>query len=227
MRKFSLKKEYGGIEVEAVFILPIAILSTILLLFLSLFMFQRANLQASLETALVYYKNTITDAHVKQNEKMKYVKTENSSVASGNSYSVEDSLNPYRGILGTGYKSLASEMDFEEYFRSIAKGMLFDENMSFDVKVTNYVLFKRMEVTVTQKIKAPINFDLLGVNNELTISATSQVNIVDHDDMIRNVDYAIDIVEDTKLGNLARDFASKFGVIYGQFTSALGIEQGK
>jgi len=224
MNRIGSKKEYGGIEVEAVFIMPIAVLSTILLLYLSLFMFQRANLQAGLETALVYYKNTITDAHVTQNEVVSYVKTETSSTASGNSYEVEGSLNPYRGILGTGYKSLESTTDFEKYFRSIAGGMLFDDNMTFTVDVKNYALFKRMDVTVTQIVDAPIDFGLLGLGNKLEITATSQVNLVDHDDMIRNVDYAIDIVEDTKLGELAKSFATKFGEWYNKFLEVLEVK---
>ena len=49
------QKEKGHIAVEAIIILPIAVLSTLLLLYLSLFLFQRASLQAALETTLVYY----------------------------------------------------------------------------------------------------------------------------------------------------------------------------
>lgn len=58
------QKEKGHIAVEAIIILPIAVLSTLLLLYLSLFLFQRASLQAALETTLVYYKNTVTDTYV-------------------------------------------------------------------------------------------------------------------------------------------------------------------
>lgn len=38
------KKERGHVAVEAVIILPIAVLSTLLLLYLALFLFQRASL---------------------------------------------------------------------------------------------------------------------------------------------------------------------------------------
>ncbi len=58
------KKNGGHVAVEAVIILPIAVLSTLLLLYLALFLFQRASLQAALETTLVYYKNTVTDTYV-------------------------------------------------------------------------------------------------------------------------------------------------------------------
>ena len=67
------QKEKGHIAVEAIIILPIAVLSTLLLLYLSLFLFQRASLQAALETTLVYYKNTVTDTYVTKNVEMETI----------------------------------------------------------------------------------------------------------------------------------------------------------
>ena len=46
------KREDGMVVVEAMIILPIAILSVVLLLYLSLYLFQRANLQAGLEISV-------------------------------------------------------------------------------------------------------------------------------------------------------------------------------
>jgi len=226
MRKFGLKKEYGGIEVEAIFILPIAILSTVLLLYLSLFLFQKANLQASLETALIYYKNAITDAHVTHNEELSYVMTESSSLASGNSYAADEPLNPYRGIISLGLaRELENKEAFEKYFRSVTGKMLFDDDLVFDVKFSNYVLFKQMTVTATQTVKSPISFETLGVDNTYEISATAMVNLVDHDDMIRNVDFVIDIVEDTKFGKMIEGFGDKIKGGYDKFKAMLKMEE--
>lgn len=227
MRKFGLKKEYGGIEVEAVFILPIAIISTILLLYLSLFMFQRANLQAGLETALIYYKNAITDAHVTKNEELTYTVTESSSLASGNFYAADEPLNPYRGLITLGLnQEMENKEAFEKYFKSVAGNMLFDDDLEIvDVTFTNYVLFKQMSVTVTQTVESPISFELLGVDNTYEISATAMVNLVDHDDMIRNVDFVIDIVEDTKFGELVNDFGDKIKAGYDKFKQMLKMEE--
>ncbi|MBQ8231848.1 MAG: pilus assembly protein [Lachnospiraceae bacterium] len=223
MKKKNSRKECGSVAVEATIILPIAILSVILLLYLSLFMFQRANLQACLETTLVYYKNTVTDTYVTKNNTLEYTLTEESSMASGNSYSATEPLNPYRGLFGDGH-NLGDEDAFEAYFRSVAGNMLFDDNLTLTVDYSNYVIFKQLEVTATQIVDAPIDFSILGVDNEYEISAAARVNVIDHDDMIRNVDYAIDIVEDTKLGELARNFASKFGELYGEMKKTLGVE---
>ena len=55
MKKSGCLNEQGSVAVEAVVILPLAVLSVVFLLYLSLFLFQRANLQAALETSIVYY----------------------------------------------------------------------------------------------------------------------------------------------------------------------------
>lgn len=49
---------------EAAVIFPAAILMVIILLYLSIILFQKANLHAGLETALTYYKSTVTDMYV-------------------------------------------------------------------------------------------------------------------------------------------------------------------
>ena len=56
------KKEKGYIFVEAVLVFPVCILIILALYYAAIFMCQRANLQASLQTALTYYK--IGRAHV-------------------------------------------------------------------------------------------------------------------------------------------------------------------
>lgn len=222
MRKNSLKSECGLVVVEATIILPIAILSVILLLYLSLFLFQRANLQACLETTLVYYKNTLTDTYVTKNSSLEYVQSGNSTMANGNSYRIDGPLNPYRGLLGDGH-SIGDEGAFSEYFHSVAGNMIFDDNLSLTIDYSNYVILKQLKVTATQTVKAPIDFSLIGVDNEYVISAAARVSVIDHEDMIRNVDYAIDLIEDTKLGEFARNFASKFSEAYGKMRDKLGL----
>ena len=54
----ALKDQKGDVVVEAAVIFPAAILMVIILLYLSIILFQKANLQAGLETALTYYKST-------------------------------------------------------------------------------------------------------------------------------------------------------------------------
>ena len=111
----SENREQGAVEVEAAVILPLACLSVFLLLYLSLFLFQRASLQACLETSLVYYKNTVTDTFVKKKETLSDEDGEGSSIKLGNDYTEPVPLSPYRNMFGDG-GGLNSEEGFERYF---------------------------------------------------------------------------------------------------------------
>lgn len=224
MRKNKYGKECGMVAVEATVILPIAIVSVILLLCLSLIMFQRANLQAGLETTLVYYKNSLTDTFVIRNDTLE-LDTSNSEqwMASGNSYVAEEPLNPYRGLFGVS-GTIENMQDFEKYFNSAAGNMLFDENLTLTVDYSNYIVFEQIKVTAVQTIKSPISLSILGLDDTFHITATARVNAVDHDSLIRNADYAIDLLEDTKIGEYAQDFAGKISEFYNKMKMKLGVD---
>jgi len=214
-------KERGSVEIEAMIILPIAILSVAMLLYLSLFLFQRANLQASLETAIVYYKDTVTDTYVRKSDQVRYTTADGSRMGVGNSYSAQEPLSPYRGMFGDG-GDLNSQAAFEQYFHSIAGKMLFKDGLTLSIDYTNYVFLKQFEVTATQEVSFPLELGLLGVGEDYKISATARVAVVDHDSTIRNVDYAIDLLEDTKLGEIAKNFGAKIAEAYGKMKELLG-----
>lgn len=211
------RKEQGHIAVEAIILLPIAVLSTLLLLYLALFLFQRASLQAALETTLVYYKNTVTDTYVTRNSEMEYTEGEDYQIGAGNSYSAEYPLSPYRGIFGDNLQK-----DYEKYFRSTAQRILYRDDLNLTIDKTNYILFNQFEVTATQMVSSPLDFSILGIDNQYKISATARVAVVDHDSLIRNGDYAISLIKDTKLGEMARNFAGKISAAYTKLKEILG-----
>ena len=219
MNQKKKRQELGSVEVEATFIFPIMILCILLLLYLSLFLFQRANLQATLETALLYYKNTLTDTYVTRNDEMQYTMSEGAYIGYANSYSADAPLNPYRWVDGEDN----SAGNFEAYFMSVAKNMLYDDNMTISFDYTNYLLLKEIVVTVEQVVEIPINLEILGVDNTYVISATARMVAVDHDDTIRNIDYVIDIVEDTKVGDFIANIGANIAKYYGEFEAALGL----
>lgn len=45
---------------------------------------------------------------------------------------------------------------------------------------------------------------------------------MDHDNIIRDVDYAICLLKDTKLGEMAKNLASKVSEAYGKIKKVLG-----
>lgn len=221
MRMCGKKKERGAVEVEVTVILPVAILSVAMLLYLSLFLFQRANLQACLETALVYYKNEVTDTYVTKDSQVGYVKNEDSYMGAGNSYSVTGPLDPYLGTFGDK-GNLNDDDAFKTYFFSVAGRMLFSDNLSLSIDYSNYVLLKQFEVTAAQEVSFPLDLSILGIGKEYQITATARVAVSDHESMIRNVDYAIDLLEDTKLGEMAKGLAQKVGDAYKKLKELLG-----
>ena len=214
------KKESGQVVVEATIILPIAILCVILLIYVSVFVFQKAILQAALETTVVYYKNTLTDTFIEQNAEVTYTTTEDGVSGIGNSYDASEPLNPYSKFLTFDKK--VSDEEFAKYFKSVEGNVLFEDDLSLSIDYSNYVLLKEIEVSAEQIVEFPIDFSIIGVDSKVNLSATAKVAVVDHDELIRNIDYAIDIVEDTKVGEMAQTIANKIAEVYSKMRECLG-----
>lgn len=215
------KGQQGAVEVEATIILPLAVLSVVFLLYLSLFLFQRANLQTVLETSIIYYKNPVTDTYVSRNSEVVYSVAEGNDIGAGNSYEVTGPLNPYRGMFGNA-AGIGSAADFEKYFYSVAGSMLFDDDLSLTISYHNNLIADEFEVTAVQKVTFPMDLSLIGVKKDYEISAAARVAVVDHDALIRNADYAIDLLKDTKLGEYAGKIASKVTAAYSKMKEILG-----
>lgn len=206
------KRENGEVVVEATIILPIAILCVILLLYISVFICQKAMLQAALETSVVYFKNTLTDNFVEQRAQMSYEDKEDGVSAIGNTYRTPEPLNPYEKFFLFNHK--VSKDEFIKYFKSVAGNLLFEDQLELDIHYSNYILFKEVEVTAEQVVAFPIDFSIIGVDREVNLSATARVAVADHDELIRNIDFAIDALEDTKLGEIVKNLSSKVTGLY-------------
>ena len=222
-RRKIVKDQKGSAAVEAIFILPITILLVVMLLFLSLFIYQRANLQAALETCLVYYKNSVTDTYVEKSGSVTY-SSGGEEVGVGNSYSAGEPLSPYRGMFGDS-QDLNSQSGFESYFKSITRGMLFNKNLSLTIKYQNGLVADKFQATATQTVKFPLDLTLIGIKDgEYKLTAASRVAVIDHDNLIRNADYAISLVKRTKIGEYAETISSKVQEAYGKFKEILGAK---
>lgn len=211
------KRQDGSVEVEAVFILPIAIISVVMLIYLSLFMFQRANLQAALETALIYYKPVISDTYVTKENKITY----KNHVGSGLDYEADQPLSPYRGMFGDG-NDLNDAQAFRTYMESAAGNMLFGKDIEVSICYENNLIADSVMATACQTIHFPLKFELLSMDGEYELKATARVSVVDHDMLIRNADYGVQLLSDTKLGEIARNFKTKVSEAYSSVKEKLG-----
>ena len=211
------KRQRGEVVVEATIILPIAILCVILLLYISVFICQKAMLQAALETSVVYFKNTLTDNFVEQRDELSYESKEDGVSAAGNDYTTPEPLNPYEKFFL--FYNKVSKDEFVKYFKSVAGNLLYEDCLELDIHYSNYILFKEVEVTAEQVVTFPIDFSMIGVDSEVNLSATARVAVADHDELIRNIDFAIDALEDTKLGEIVKNLSSKVTGLYNKLKS--------
>ena len=216
MRRFK-KDEQGTAMLEATLMLPFCMVMIVGVLYAALYLCQRANIQSNLETALLYYKAPESDTYVEAKAQMDY--SGNGLDAVGSNFGEIRYLNPYRFL----------EMDFNEgnyitFFRSICGHMFFDNGDNVDITAQrhNYVLYKTIEATATQTVKPPINLTWVGGPEEMTITVTGRVVINDGDDFIRNVDFAIDMLADTSLGQAVQNVADKAVELYDKFKDAFG-----
>lgn len=221
-KKKLYKNESGMAIVEATILLPVCIIMVVAIYYASIFMCQKANLQANLQNTLIYYKNVDSDTYVTLNtDNITYTLGENTVDADGNGYGTPKPLFPYRFF---GFKVEKSK--FEAFFRSMCGYMFFDtgSNVELSVTPTNYVIYKTITATATQTVKPAVSLRLIGLSDEFTIKATGKVVVTNGDDFIRNVDLVIDLVEDTKFGELVKNIGTKAGELYQSFKKTFKIE---
>lgn len=216
-----LKNQTGLAVVEATILLPFCMLMVISIYYASIFMCQKANLQANLQTALLYYKNVESDRYVEAKTNMSYSVYSGTIGAVGGSYSgASEFLFPYR-FFGMAFKN----RDFETFFHSICGHMFFDDgsNVILTSKSYNYVVYKTIEATATQTVKPAISFSALGIPDEMIISVTGKAVVNDADDLVNNIDFIVDILGNTEIGKKASELADKAVEIYGKFKEKFDI----
>ena len=197
MRRFGIfhKDERGLAIVEATILLPVCIIMVAAVYYASVFMCQKAN--------------------------MAYKREGQTIDADGSSYTTPTELFPYR-FFGFAFDS----GDFESFFRSMVGYMFFDtgDNITITSKSHNYIIYKTITANATQEVKPAISLSLVGVPNSFTLTVTGEAVVTDADDFIRNVDFAVDLVSDTKLGELAGNVAEKAESLYSSFREKFGLD---
>ncbi|MCM1543537.1 MAG: hypothetical protein NC121_20110 [Blautia sp.] len=212
------KSERGTAMVEATLMLPFCTIMIVGVFYAALYLCQKANIQSDLEIALIYYKAAESDTYVEAKSRMEY--NGSGLEAVGSNYGTARYLNPYRFFF-----MKFKENDYKSFFRSICGHMFFDtgENVEITARKHNYVFYKTIEATVTQTVRPPINLSMVGGPEEMTIEVTGEIVINDGDDFIRNVDFAIDMLADTKMGKFIQGIGQKAKGIYDKFKEVLHV----
>ncbi len=218
-KNHSLKKDERGMAiVEAAMILPICILMVLAVYYAAIFLCQKANLQANLQNALVYYKNADSDTYITLDANMAYNLDGTTVDGSASSYSKPLALFPYR-FFGMKF----NDRNFASFFHSMAGHMFFDDGTNIDLTVdtTNYVVYKSIKATVTQTVAPAIDLTMLGMPMALTIRASGEVVITNADDFIRNTDLIIDLVRETAFGEKVTEIVGKVVEFYNKLKQKL------
>lgn len=223
IHNFLFTSESGAAEiVEATILLPFCMIMVLALYYASIFMCQKANLQANVQNALIYYKNVDSDTFVEASGNMSYGENNRKISAAGSSYGSPAYKFPYRFFFMEFKKS-----EFESFFRSMCGHMFFDNgsNVELTVENKNYIVYKTITATATQTVKPAISLKIVGVPDSMTISVTGTVVITNGDDMIRNTDFVIDVVKQTLIGEKATELLNKVGGYYNTFKEKFGVDE--
>ena len=221
------KNESGEVIVEATLIFPVVILSILALLFAALFTAQKANLQANLQNALVYFKNSESDTFVTTLEGVAYNRGDGKYGAVGNQYDVppEGTVNgnqmfPYR-FLWMQFNS----NKFKQYFLKSCGNMFFydGKNVEVSVKSTNWVIYKKITASATQKMKIPFNTKMIGIDPEFDITVSAAVVVSDGDNFVRTTDMVVYLYNSTKFSKKVNEIIEKGVSFYEKFKEILGV----
>ena len=166
-RGIALRKksnETGALMVEAVIIYPIVIVVIAVMLMLGFVYFIRANMQSSLDMALMYYSHSLTD---------RYIDTGGGISANGEGGLYTGEYNKLKAV-PDGYINIYSEMldmsfkrvdtdeikaIFESNYRFLS--IPFSESFAspevkIDVKDNNYFVYRELEAVAVQELRIPV-----------------------------------------------------------------------
>lgn len=185
------KEEKGMIIVEATIVFPIIIVITLLLYFLSLYLFQIFYLQSACDIALTSTYHTLSDDNILvSNNEVIFVE--------------EYAVNPYDVLFVSGNERNEIDTIIKDKILNhmIFNNSLPDNGFEIETKVTNWIVYTDITVVVNGSIPIMPVLQIFGIDKvNYEYSATKYID--NHDEFVRNVDCAF------YLGNLIDE---KYGI---------------
>lgn len=204
----------GGAVVEAAMLFPIIILICAALVLLSIYMPLRAAMQRSTQYAATALATERSDTWLRFDpDTMSYYWLDDRDELS----------NVYAALLGSLVGTQGDDADDAEQTvlnlenKNILKP---SSDLTVEFGVVNYIVYKEIVVTAKREIPTPLNLTMFGIPREIELVVTSTAVVQNGDEFIRNMDLAVDILDD--LFNI-RDIFSSIEEICSMFTDFLGI----
>lgn len=222
MKNFFKDQRGAFLIVEAAIVYPVMLIMIMILLFYSMILTMKANMQSALETALIYYKRELTDTYVGFMDDL-----ENNSV-SETEYTRVVAPAGYSNIYKQLINEVASNPDAEKFekmffnnyrflnFSSGKKGSTFN---SSGIKVnldstTNFIIYRELNAAAEQTITLPFIKGMFGINNELKLKANAKIVVNDSVSVMRITDVVDYVIIKTgfneKLDSLFDENINKF-----------------
>lgn len=191
-------KNRGSFTVEAIIIVPLVFYILLMLIFLSLILYQQvfvnAVAQKASENGAATWKMVSKDLFYQQIQIKDF-----------------EESNLYWRIV---------DFDKKQKFEKVKEYIIYNldnyslyktkkENCTIDISLDDYVIYKKLNVKVTHKYKLPIGTLLskLGLTGNITLTSYSQSVINEPAEFIRNIDFAVDTItqiDESTGGNLEK-----------------------
>lgn len=189
--KLFVKDTGGDAVVEAAILFPIMIMIFAALVLLATYLPQRMLLQEAAQYAATAVATQAGDTYVAFDDNGNRIrKTPDISVY----------VTAFKGIFGGGIsRDHAGQIATHRAENAI---MPVSSRIDVDVKVTNFVVYREITVTLTQTVPMPVDLSFIGFPKELRLEQQASAVVQDGDEFVRNIDIAKDMMVwlDSKLG---------------------------
>lgn len=195
MRSLTADERGVATIIEGAVMIPVTTIMLVALLYAAIFACERAILQGNLHAALTYYKNPISDTYVTVRNQATYTNASGEMSMTAAGFEQVKSRCPYR-FLGRNI----NKAGFTDFYQSLSGRLMFNdwEHVSVGNLISqNFIVYRRLEARVSQDVSPAVSL-ALAKNGEsgMTIHCAAKVPVTDNDELIRNVDFVMDIVQE-------------------------------
>lgn len=204
----------GDAVVEAAMLFPIMILICAALVLLSIYMPLRAAMQRSTQYAATAIATERSDTWLRHNP---------DSLSYGWITDKSQLGNVYASLIGALVGNNRDDADNAEIaVKNMEKKNILKPSSDLTVEygVVNYIIYKEIVVTASRSVPVPLNLTMFGIPRRVELTVTSIAVVQNGDEFIRNMDLAVEIMDD--LFDLSETF-SGLTKICGKFNDFLGI----
>ncbi len=180
----------GSTTVEAAVIVPTIILSILAVIYIGLLLYQKSAIQSAAEMAAEAGATAWVSGVCE---------------IGTNKMTPEDfdKIKLYRRIFDSGKEARLNSIEAYAVYLSSQNELIKSKNIEAEAVIKNFVLFKRLEVTVKKQYSIPLgNFlSVFGASGEITIASKAVASIDEPAEFIRTADYIIDIGKNIENNN--------------------------